>query len=229
MHPPRVRVLIFSKDPNFLSAFLGHLKSDYEVQFTSAADKALFLVKEWEPSILLIDSEKTALAHLSGISPSIGRLVFAKTRDLVFEEAAFRLGVDGIVYDLTEYQGLKLRIDALAKRVSPIKLVNPSEKPLSLGELMVFPSDYTVKRGEQRVAVTPTQFKLLVTFLTHPDQLLSRPTLKEKVWEHVDISYRSIDAQISKLKKVVPELNPFLLNIYGKGYILTRESAPRAA
>ncbi|MCB0392546.1 MAG: helix-turn-helix domain-containing protein, partial [Bdellovibrionales bacterium] len=52
--------------------------------------------------------------------------------------------------------------------------------------------------------------------------------IKENIWDNADISPRSIDAQISKLKKILPEIGQDIINIYGQGYILTPDNKQAA-
>ncbi len=107
----------------------------------------------------------------------------------------------------------------------------PLDKPFTLhiGELEIQPEQFIVKRRGDRLTLTPIQFRLLLHFVNHPETLMSRPSLKEQVWGNSPISLRTIDAQISKLKKLIPEVDLCLINIYGKGYIFTLTGTKKAA
>ena len=105
---------------------------------------------------------------------------------------------------------------------------NNDDKILSFDEIRLNPKDHIVTVSGKLINTTPTQFRLLQAFMSYPDHLLTRSWLKEIVWNHLKISTRSIDAQISKLKKLFPVLDSHLVSIYGKGYRLSSEKIKAA-
>ena len=96
-----------------------------------------------------------------------------------------------------------------------------NRRPREFGWLRVYPDDFLVRRRDELVVLTPRMFQLLLALVDHPNRLLTRGWLRRHVWKQSDISLRSIDAQISKLRKLLPELNPAIVTVYGRGYVLT--------
>lgn len=237
MGTKKTKVLVASTDPAFLNSSLNELKADFNVQVATSTDVAQFLIKEWEPEIGLVDGDcpsANSLAKIRHLRPmdSFGLVVLSSSPNAFKEERAFREGADYFLPAAGPYKSLRLRIFSLSRRLSssgsstqsiPItETAVPNQPAISFLDIRIYPQDYLVKRLQDVVNTTPTQFRLLLAFVTHREQLLSREWLQENVWENAKISHRSIDAQISKLKKQIPELDRHLVNVYGKGYILTQ-------
>jgi two-component system phosphate regulon response regulator PhoB len=217
-----------------LDAIHTHLKSHFEVQTVQALQPGLFLIKEWEPDLILLDgaSEVGALQHFLRhhfilVRPAV--IVFDEV-DPAREELVFSQGADHLLSPKSTPQSVYWRCYALYKQRRHLKTLNPSVSAQTLTpenislrfqSVEVFPNDFYVKRSGQIVSLTPTQFKLVHLFVTSQEQLLARETIKKVIWANSSISLRSIDAQISKLKKLLPELDSCLVNIYGKGYMLS--------
>lgn len=229
------RLLIASPYPHFLAEHANFLTSEFEIQRANSEDVILFLAKEWAPQIIVVDGDSNLYNSCGKIRSrfsfeAMGLVLITKELTSPREERAMRWGCDQVLGIQLVGPGFALKLKALADRISPVQgqgalpnglngSVRP--EPIRFGEIEVFPVDHLLKRGENIVTMTPIQFKLLLLFLQNREQLLSRQIIKEKIWQDTEISLRSIDAQISKLRKIVPEIDPHLVNIYGKGYIFT--------
>lgn len=239
----KTKVLIASTDPYFLSQSLTDMRELYNLQLAATSEVASFLIKEWEPQMALIDGDSlmiNSLEHIRFLAPirKMGLIVMSSSMNQQKEEKAFREGSDYFLSTKISSRSLQLRIESLLRRLnhsapSSQPSIIPVEKNhstfsnsrdsscIKFMDISIFPQNFLVKRHQQIINTTPTQFKLLLAFISQPEHLLTRNWLKEQVWDNADISHRSIDAQISKLKKQIPELGKHLINIYGKGYMLT--------
>lgn len=232
------RVLLCSPDVNFLQEFKADLDRDFDIQMASTEEITLFLTKDWKANVVIIDGDKfgnlTTQLRAAFSYSNLGIFVIAQTEGLFKEEYAFRTGADHFLAGPQDYKQLVWRVVSLLRRIQGPQLpassqnmnstTNKTPSSITFKNLTIFPHDYIVKCNGRVIKITPIQFKLLVSFITHPDQLLSREWIKEYIWDNAEISPRSIDAQISKLKKVLPEIGQFIINIYGQGYILAPES-----
>lgn len=240
--PPKSKILCISTAPEIkIEGVLELLRSSYEVQFVQGYTRGSFLVKEWLPDIVLLLG--------SSEFPNLQQFIrhhFVHLRPPVFifdeptpenEEMAFTHGADHFFSPRTPAQSILWRSQAVLRQrrylqglLSPHKPLTPDlSHSLKFQSLEVFPHDFYVRREGRVLNLTPTQFKLVHLFVTSQEQLLSRDAIKKLVWGETDISLRSIDAQISKLKKIIPELEASLINIYGKGYMLSATKAKIAS
>lgn len=232
------RLLIASPFAGFLAECTPALSSEFEIQRANSEDVLLFLAKEWAPQIIVLDGDSPLFNSCSKLRSrfpvdQLGVVMITREFTPPREERALRSGCDQVLSGPGLPHSLCLRLQMLANRVSGgpsiatqgLHLAGAQPKsaadPIQFGEIQVLPKDHIIKRGAQVVTMTPIQFKLLLMFLHHREKLLSRQWIKESVWESAEISLRSIDAQISKLRKIVPEIDPHLVNIYGKGYVFT--------
>ena len=111
---------------------------------------------------------------------------------------------------------LLARIRALLRRAEDVT-------KLQIGDLVLDLIHRKVTRGGEEVQLTGKEFNLLEFFIRHPDQILSRETLSEKVWnETFDALTNVIDVYINYLRnKVDRNREPKLIHtIRGVGYML---------
>lgn len=83
-----------------------------------------------------------------------------------------------------------------------------------------------VFRDEVRVPLQPQERKLLEYFLRHPNQVMTRKMLLEKVWDfHFETDSNLIDTQISRLRTKLdkPFSNALIHTIRGKGYVFAED------
>jgi len=218
------RLLFASPENSFFTNLADDLRRTFEVENANAPNMLVFLSQQWDPQILVVDADAPNFVNACAsirqkpTQAALGLIAVGRRSDLRAEETAFRAGFDHFLSLPVDSKQLFWRIQSLLRK----KIQVPSQEGMtSLGEIRVYPKTFLVKRLDQPITVSPIQFRLLVTFLSHPDQLLTRDWLKTHVWSDAPISSRTIDAQISKLRRVIPELDSCLINIYGKGYVLT--------
>lgn len=233
MWPDKEKLLIISYNQHFLSEFNNELSSHFDIQRANSEQVAFFLIREANIKLVIIDFD-TPIGNVvqtlrKSFGYSIALIGYGQPSKTILENA-FRSGCD--YYDTRDAANdikLKLTLFGLKKRLDRTQPINQRQAEtrkdtrarISLGPIEVFPNDYLVQCHNEILKTTPIQFKLILAFITRPDELLTRQWLQENIWEDNKISHRSIDAHISKLKKTLPELNPSLINIYGKGYMLS--------
>jgi two-component system OmpR family response regulator len=79
--------------------------------------------------------------------------------------------------------------------------------------------------NDRRLALTPKEFQLLEYFLLHPEEVVRRTTLLEKVWDmHFDPESNVVDVHIKNLRRKLRESTgePLLETVRGVGFCLRR-------
>ena len=93
---------------------------------------------------------------------------------------------------------LSARIRALLRRA---RTSDNNETPLIFNDIQILPDEGIVRVGNQTTRLTKTELRLLVELASHPNHVLSRETLLERVW---DLGYfgdaRLVDVHISRLR-----------------------------
>ena len=113
------------------------------------------------------------------------------------------------------------RVKALLRRALEER---PNLDTLSFkqGDLIINQSDYTVKKANESVYLTPSEFKILITLARRPGKVFTREELINIAFEGDYVGYdRTIDSHIKNLRAKVetdPKECQYVLTVRGVGY-----------
>jgi two-component system OmpR family response regulator len=120
------------------------------------------------------------------------------------------------------FSELIARLEALTRRGQPGTEPGPATT-LRYADLTMDLLARRVERRGKRIDLQPREFRLLEALLRHPEQVLTRTMLLEKVWDYrFDPQTNIIDVHISRLRqKIDRDFEPALIQtIRGAGYAL---------
>ena len=73
-----------------------------------------------------------------------------------------------------------------------------------VGDLTLDTEQHRLSIADQTVDVSPTEFRLMQFFMTHPDKVVNRTQLLDQVWgRSVYIEERTVDVHIRRLRKIL--------------------------
>lgn len=135
--------------------------------------------------------------------------------------------IKGLELGADEYMGKPLdlelfvvRIEALLRRVPAIWTEPPKTETLRYASLTVFLDEHRVEDSGKAVTLTHLEFKLLSYFLRHPQRVVTRGMLLEKVWgTEPDMSTRTVDKHVESLRKKLPGFGVHLETVIRVGYL----------
>lgn len=115
--------------------------------------------------------------------------------------------------------------------------VAPASASVTVGPLTLEHARRRVVFGVDEVQLTPTEYRLLSTFMLRPDEVLTRQELAQVVWGYEDASIgRSIDVHVHRLRTKLQQAQeqsgvpgPTIVSVRGFGYKLLRDISETAA
>jgi two-component system phosphate regulon response regulator PhoB len=113
------------------------------------------------------------------------------------------LGIDDYITKPFSGRELLARVRAIMRRTQPVA----GQDVVELGAIRLDRITHRVLVNGRPVALSPTAFRLMQFFITHPERVYSRAQLLDGVWgDKCDIDERTVDVIVRRLRR---QLEPF--------------------
>jgi two-component system, OmpR family, response regulator len=217
------RILLVEDDAD-LREMVGRalVREGFDVAGRATGGDALRAVDHYIPDAIVLDI---------GLPDSDGRdvceairsrgvkapVLFLTARDAVSDRiAGFGAGGDDYVMKPFEVKELVARLRALLRRFGP-------DPMLEARGLRLDPIAQTVQSGDTRVALTPTEFRLLAALAEQPGEPMHRRDLRAAAWPTGGVVHdNTLDAHLARLRRKLREVPdaPEIRTVHGVGYSL---------
>jgi two-component system phosphate regulon response regulator PhoB len=203
------RVLIV-EDEAAIREMLGYALVKEGYQFEEAADveQARALIARHKPDLILMD---WMLPGMSGVDYARRVRQDPATRDVPIimltarsDEAdkvrGLDTGADDYITKPFSTRELLARVRALLRRAAP----EQPDAVVAFAGLTLDSTTFRVTADGRPVEISPTEFRLLHFFITHPERVYSRAQLLDQVWgQNVYVEERTIDVHIRRLRRTL--------------------------
>ncbi|MCC6706435.1 MAG: phosphate regulon transcriptional regulator PhoB [Gammaproteobacteria bacterium] len=107
-------------------------------------------------------------------------------------------GVDDYITKPFSSRELLARVRAIMRRTQPV----PGQEVIELGVIRLDKATHRVLVNGRPVPLSPTAFRLMQFFITHPERVYSRAQLMDGVWgQNTDIDERTVDVIVRRLRR----------------------------
>lgn len=219
------KLLVVEDDPNIIELLSASLRfAGFAVTTASTGTDAVQSAREIRPDLVVLD---VMLPDLDGFEV-IRRMrdagvrtpvVFLTARDATDDKIrGLTLGGDDYVTKPFSLEELTARIRAVLRRTAG------EEAParLKFADLELDEEAHEVFRGDLRVSLSPTEFKLLRYLMANAGRVLSKAQILDHVW-HYDFRGDDsiVESYISYLRRKIDVVEPRLIHtLRGVGYVL---------
>ncbi len=217
------RILVVDDEPQIVDLLRSYLLRDgFDVEAASDGEAALAAVRRHRPDLVVLDlmlprldgrevcrrireSERTPIIMLTARDEETDKLL------------GLELGADDYITKPFSPREVVARVRAVLRRGTW-----EAASVIRAGDLLIDLRAHEAQLAGRRLDLTPTEFRLLETLASHPNQVFTRMQLIDRVQGHAFEGYeRTVDAHIKNLRAKVepdPRAPRYIVTVYGVGY-----------
>jgi DNA-binding response OmpR family regulator len=224
------KLLLIEDDPSIRFVLRQALEDEgYLVVEAETGEEGVRIARSSQVDCILLDLRLPDLSgfdvcrqiRMESFVPIIMVTAQTDTHDMV---AGLEAGADDYVTKPVIVKELAARIRATLRR-SQFALTSLETGSVStFGDIEVLRSHSVVRKAGEEIPLTRTEYHLLCEFADHPNMVLSRDQLLERVWgyEYLGDS-RLVDAHVRRLRVKIedqPDEPKIIVTVRGMGYRL---------
>jgi two-component system OmpR family response regulator len=225
----KIRVLVVDDESSLTDLLQMALKYEgWDVKTAAEGVKAVSLARDFRPDAVVLD---VMLPDIDGLQVlqrmrsdgSDVPILFLTAKDSLDDRiAGLTVGGDDYVTKPFSLEEVVARLRSLIRRST--LTADANESPIiRVGDLQLDEDSHEVRRGDQAIDLTATEFELLRYLMRNPRRVLSKSQILDRVWDY-DFGGKSsvVEIYISYLRKKV-DLDgfvPMIHTVRGAGYML---------
>jgi two-component system response regulator MtrA len=218
------RILLVEDDPSIRElTTIGLRAAGYEVVGAADGREALERFAAERPDAVVLDImlpilDGLAVCRTIRLESTVPVIMLTARTDAFDVVAGLEAGADDYVRKPFELPELVARLRVALRRAGTTE----SGGPLRLGPLEIDEGSHSVRRGDEEIPLSHTEFRLLAEMARRPGQVFTRELLLERVWGYDYLGdSRLVDVAIQRLRAKVeaePARPELVLTVRGVGY-----------
>ncbi|RFA11056.1 DNA-binding response regulator [Subtercola boreus] len=223
-----VRALVVDDEPTLTDLLSMALRYEgWDVKTASDGRSAVTMAREFKPDVIVLDvmlPDIDGLAVLNRVRADGAEVpvLFLTAKDSLDDRiAGLTAGGDDYVTKPFSLEELVARLRGLLRR-STVLVTDAVDPEVVVGDLVLNEDSHEVRRGDDEIELTATEFELLRFLMRNPRRVLSKAQILDRVWSY-DFGGRSsvVEIYISYLrKKIDAGKSPMIHTVRGAGYML---------
>ena len=219
-------ILVVDDEANIRDLARLYLEQEgYQVVTANDGRQALDTVQQTVPALMVLD---LMLPEMDGwevcrqirAKSSLPILMLTARTDDIDKIVGLELGADDYLTKPFNPRELVARVRAILRRANTAEPV-PESQTKQLGNVTIDPAGREVAVANERVNLRAKEFDLLWTLINHPNMVLSREQLLDKVWGYDYYGEtRTVDVHIAHLRDKMGASDLQIETVWGKGYKL---------
>lgn len=223
----KTRILIVDDEADIRDILEFNIKNEgFDVDLAESAEEALRVLNP-EHKLILLD---VMMGGMSGFRMAEKLRASGNQTPIIFVTAkgtendmltGFSTGGDDYISKPFSVKEVIARIKSVLKRTSMMNaaVVSDEEADLNVGDMTINQAQKQVSIGEEAIALTKTEYKILVLMVQNPTRLFSREDILQKVWTDGEVVLeRTVDVHIARLRKKIGDYGNCIINRTGYGY-----------
>lgn len=218
----KYKILVVDDEESLCEILKFNLELEgYEVDVASSAEQAFTMHPE-RYSLLLLD---VMMGEISGFkmartlraTPATAAvpIIFCTAKDTEDDTiTGFNLGADDYISKPFSMREVTARVRSVLRRTQP-----QTEEMICFEGLCLDLQSKSCRANGQEVPLTKKEFEILSLLLSHPGVIFSREQILARVWDdEVIVLDRTIDVNITRLRRKIGPYGPHLVTRLGYGY-----------
>jgi two-component system, OmpR family, response regulator len=215
--------MVVEDDPELRSVLLRGLDEEgFDTAGVATGRELIEAVARIAPDVLVVDiglpdADGRDVCQALRAQGLVAPILFLSARDALTDRVSgFHAGGDDYVTKPFAFAELVVRLRALLRR-------SGSDVAVEHGGLRLDPVAHAAFLGDERVGLTPTEFRLLAKLVASPGETVRRRELVKTAWPHgARVRENTLDAYMARLRRKLgtgPHA-PQITTVHAVGYIL---------
>ncbi|MEX2529920.1 MAG: response regulator transcription factor [Gemmatimonadota bacterium] len=231
---PAARVLVVEDEADIAALVAYQLtREGYRVETASTGDEAFTSIDREPPDLVVLDrmlpgiSGEEILREIRGRSAtrSLPVLVLSAKREQEDRIEGLELGADDYLTKPFSPRELVLRVRSILRRVDRKGAESTGGRILRAGPLLLDADVHEVSIEDEKIDLTPTEFRLLQALMENRGRTQSRRRLLERAWEVESevverLQTRTVDMHVRRLRSKLGPGGDWIQTVRGFGYRL---------